>query len=89
MKQGCSLSCYLYILCIQPLLDALEADPQYQGIPVPQAPEESPTGDDGAAEARTTAYADDLGLYLRGYDGLRVAGPHIRDYNCASGARSN
>ena len=83
VKQGCPLAPYLYIISLQPLIDAIQASSTYAGIPIPGHMGR------GTTEARVMAYADDLKLYMAGYESLRGLGPIMRDYNLASGADSN
>ena len=37
----------------------------------------------------TTAYADDLTIFLRGFHGLAIVGPIMEDYHLAAGAATN
>ena len=84
MKQGCPLSPFLYLICLQPLIDTLEsASSAVPGVRVP-----GPLGR-GTVEVVATAYADDLTIFLRGFHGLAVVGPIMEDYHLAAGAATN
>ena len=81
VKQGCPLSPFLYLICLQPLIDTLEsASSAVPGVRVP-----GPLGR-GTIEAVVTAYADDLTIFLRGFHGLAIVGPIMEDYHLAAGA---
>ena len=83
VKQGCPLAPYLYIISLQPLLDTLHANTAFRGVVIP-----GPLGE-GEEEVRAVAYADDLAVYMAGFADLPIFGAEMRDYNQASGARSN
>ena len=84
VKQGCPLSPFLYLICLQPLIDTLEsASSAVPGVRVP-----GPLGR-GTVEAVTAAYADDLTIFLRGFHGLAIVGPIMEDYHLAAGAATN
>ena len=46
-------------------------------------------GGTGQTSVRCIAYADDIAIYLANFTDLRGLGPLMRDYNTASGARTN
>ena len=54
LRQGCRLSCYLFLLCIEPLLIKIRKDKRVSGINVQNI------------EIKTTAYADDLTIFMDG-----------------------
>ena len=54
IRQGCPLSCFLFILCIEPLLAAIRASEAIQGITIDQT------------DIKVTAYADDVTVILDG-----------------------
>ena len=83
VKQGCPLSPYLYIISLQPLLDAIAADGAIRGVSIPGQ------GGMGESEARCMAYADDLAIYLSAFASLPRVAEIVRTYNMASGADTN
>ena len=84
VKQGCPLSPFLYLVSLQPLIDTLEhAASAVPGVHVPGRLGR------GTVEVVCTAYADDLSIFLRSFDGLATVGPIMDTYHLASGAATN
>ena len=54
LRQGCPLSCYLFLLCLEPLLTKIRAAEAIVGMQV------------GDADIKVTAYADDVTVLLDG-----------------------
>ena len=54
VRQGCPLSCFLFILCIEPLLSAIRTSEGIRGITIDQT------------DIKVTAYADDVTVILDG-----------------------
>jgi hypothetical protein len=90
LRQGCSLSCQLYLLVHEVLLRMIRESPDLRGIDIPN--EEGRDDAASAVELRERAFADDTGIALGGRD------PHdqipklfkvVQEYNDISGSATN
>ena len=82
VRQGDPASPLLYLISLQPLLSMIEQS-SIHGIPIPGEKGQ------GTSEVKVTAYADDIAIYLRGFDQLPQLGVVMRTYCKASGAEYN
>lgn len=78
IRQGCCLSPLLFALCIDPLLRCVTECPNIRGFPLP-----------GQGQVKTTAYADDVSLFLRGRDSFAAFLQVFGAYSELSGAQLN
>ena len=79
VRQGCSLSPLLYVLCIEPFAHRIRMDPMIKGIPLP-----------GTAEnAKISQYADDTNLFVTDLVSVRKILILVELYELASGAKLN
>jgi exonuclease III len=79
VRQGCSLSPLLYVICIEAFARRIRCDPHIRGLRLPTV----------ADELRITQYADDSTLVLTDYHSPRKAFLVAELYGLASGARLN
>ena len=79
VRQGCSLSPLLYVLCIEAFAIKIRADPHIHGLPLPTMPH----------EARIIQYADDSTLVLTDFDSAKKVFLLCELYGMASGACIN
>ena len=78
LRQGCPLSCLLFLLCIEPLGQTIRASKEIIGIHF------------NGTEIKMSAYADDTALILNGTeDCLRAALEVFDDFEGVSGLRLN
>jgi hypothetical protein len=79
VRQGCSLSLALNVLCFDVLALRLRADIIYKGIKLP----------DGLTEVRLIAHADDATLFTENADAVKRFFEIYSDYAKVSGASIN
>jgi hypothetical protein len=79
VRQGCSLSPLLYILCLEPLLTKFRSDRLITGFLLP--------GEE--TESRVVAYADDVNLVLKDEPSVRKALGLVDIFGLASGSKLN
>lgn len=78
IRQGCCLSPLLFVLCIDPLLRRVMECPSIRGFPLP-----------GQGQIKTTAYADDVSLFMRDDDSYAAFLRLFSVYSELSGAQLN
>jgi exonuclease III len=79
VRQGCSLSPLLYILCLEPLLIKIRQDNQITGIPVPGEQE----------QAKVIAFADDVAIITSNESSVRKLLGLTECFENASGSKLN
>jgi len=79
VRQGCSLSPLLYVICIEAFARRIRSDPHIRGLRLPTVRE----------ELKITQYADDSTLVLTDWSSPRKAFLVAELYGLASGARLN
>jgi exonuclease III len=79
VRQGCSLSPLLYILCLEPLLIKFRKDTFIKGVPVPGEQE----------EARVIAFADDVAVTVTDVPSVRKIFVLTECFESASGSKLN
>jgi exonuclease III len=79
VRQGCSLSPLLYILCLEPLLIKFRQDTYIKGVPVPGEQE----------EARVIAFADDVAITVTDESSVRKILVLTECFESASGSKLN
>ena len=78
IRQGCPLSCLIWLLCMEPLLIKIRANDEIKGITVSEK------------EIKLSAYADDLTVILDGSeDSLRNTVSVFHKFSAASGLQLN
>ena len=78
LRQGCPLSCYLFLLCIEPLLSKIKSAPRVKGIQVYES------------TVKLTAYADDITVVMDGTeDSLRECTNIFYEFQKISGLSLN
>ena len=78
IRQGCPLSCLIWLLCMEPLLNRIRRSEGIRGITVSETP------------IKVSAYADDLTLILDGSEpSLRNAIAVFDDFQAATGLKLN
>jgi exonuclease III len=80
VRQGCPLSAMLFLLGAEPFAAAIRANDQFKGIRPPGG---------GGEELRLSNYADDINLFIRHDDAIKVALNLFEVYGRASGAKLN
>lgn len=79
LRQGCPLSCYLFLLCIEPLICRLRDNDSVRGVDLP-----------GPVTVKVSAYADDLTIFLDGAeDSLRECITTFEKFEAISGLKLN
>ena len=79
VRQGCSLSPLLYVLCMEPFAHRIRMDPMVKGIPLP-----------GTKETATISqYADDTSLFISDITSVKHILQLIQLYGNMSGALIN
>ena len=79
LRQGCPLSCYLFLLCIEPLLHKLRNNEEIKGVTLP-----------GSVTVKVSGYADDLTVFLDGSENsLRQCVTTFESFEAISGLRLN
>ena len=84
VRQGCPLSCYLYILVVEPLAEMIRRDENIKGLILPAARR--------AEEQRmvkVSLFADDMTGYVQGWESLRRMHQCMKVFEKASGALVN
>lgn len=79
VRQGCPLSALLYVLCIEPLAEAIRKDPSFDGFKMPAAQE----------EIRLSQYADDTNTVVTSERSIATTLRWFSIYGKASGAKIN
>lgn len=79
VRQGCPLSALLYVLCIEPLAEAIRRDEKYEGIRLPNQKH----------EARLCQYADDMNVFVSNIASIERVLEWFNIYEKASGAKLN
>jgi len=78
VRQGDPLSPLLFVLCIEPLIQAIINDPNIKGISLP----------DGT-KVKITAYADDVATFASDDEDIQAIERWLEMYEAASGAKFN
>ena len=79
VRQGCSLSPLLYVLCIEPFAIKIRSDPHISGLKLPGSNDES----------RISQYADDTTCIITSYSSIRKIFMVSELFSLASGAKLN
>ena len=79
VRQGCSLSPLLYILCMEPFAHRIRNDDMIKGIPLPGSPDES----------KICQYADDTNLFISDEKSVRKMLMLVELFELISGAKLN
>ena len=75
LRQGCPLICYLFLLCIEPLLHKLRNNEEIKGVTLP-----------GSVTVKVSGYADDLTVFLDGSENsLRQCVTTFESFEAISG----
>ena len=78
LRQGCPLSCGLFLMCMEPLLEKIRCNPLINGLHF------------GDTEIKVSAYADDLLLIMDGKSAsLREAVKCMNEFHQVSGLKLN
>ena len=78
LRQGCPLSCLLFLLCIEPFSETVRASNSIAGIHI------------NGVEVKMSAYADDTALIINGTEGSLIAALKIcEDFEMVSGLKLN
>ena len=77
VRQGCSLSPLLYIMCLEPVLQAIRNDPVIKGVQVPGS----------KTPSKLTAYADDCKFFLKSQPSAVRVFHHFNCFGKFSGAK--
>jgi len=79
VRQGCSLSPLLYVLCIEPFAIKIRCDPHIQGLSLPGT----------EAEARISLYADDTTIIFTSLPSVQKTMLVLELFGLASGSKLN
>lgn len=79
VRQGCSLSPLLYVLCMEPFAHRIRNDQMIRGIPLPGAPE----------DCKICQYADDTNLFVSDIRSVRKILMLVELFELVSGAKLN
>jgi exonuclease III len=79
VRQGCPLSALLYVLCIEPLAEAIRKDAAFDGLKLPAVQE----------EIRISQYADDTNTIVTSERSIETTLRWFEVYGKASGAKIN
>ena len=79
VRQGCSLSPLLYVLCMEPFANRIRMDPMITGIPLPGTP----------IPCKISQYADDTNLFISDTESVRKILILVELYELVSGAKLN
>jgi hypothetical protein len=79
VRQGCSLSPLLYVLCIEPFANKIRNDPMIRGIPLPGATE----------DCKISQYADDTNIFVTDLKSVRKILILVELFEFASAAKLN
>ena len=82
VRQGCPLSCYLYILVVETLAEIVRQDEQIRGISLPRQ-------GGSAATVKIALFADDTTGYVQDWDSVYAFRECMTTFERASGARVN
>jgi hypothetical protein len=94
IRQGCSLSGYLYVMCLEPLLNLIRKNPKIPGVLVPGSQYKSIVNtilknDETNIEIKTLAYADDLCTFVTNTNDEFETYEMFKKYSYASGGKTN
>jgi hypothetical protein len=94
IRQGCSLSGYLYVMCLEPLLNLIRKNPKIPGVLVPGSQYKSIVNtilknDETNIEIKTLAYADDLCTFVTNANDEFETYEMFKKYSYASGGKTN
>ena len=78
VRQGCSLSPLLYVLCVEPLANAIRKDSQINGFSLP-----------GGDEVKLCQYADDITGFLADLSSINIFLNIVEKFGYATGAKLN
>lgn len=79
VRQGCSLSPLLYVLCMEPFAHRIRTDPMIKGIPLPGTQE----------QCKICQYADDTNVFVSDIQSVRKILIFIELFELVSGAKLN
>ena len=79
VRQGCSLSPLLYVLCMEPFANRIRMDPMIAGISLPGT----------SIPCKISQYADDTNLFISDTESVRKILIIVELYELASGAKLN
>ena len=77
VRQGCPLSPLLYILCLEPVLQAIRDDKDIKGVQIPGMQQ----------QCKLTAYADDCKFFLKSQHSANLIFHHFKCFGKFSGAK--
>ncbi|CAF3448004.1 unnamed protein product [Rotaria socialis] len=94
IRQGCSLSGYLYVLCLEPLLNLIRKNSKIPGVLVPGCQYRSLVNtilqnDETNIEIKTLAYADDVCTFVLNTNDELETYEMFKKYSHASGGKTN
>ncbi|CAF3766522.1 unnamed protein product [Rotaria sp. Silwood1] len=94
IRQGCSLSGYLYVMCLEPLLNLIRKNPKIPGVVVPGSQYRSLVNtilqhDETNIEIKTLAYADDVCTFVFNTNDEFETYELFKKYSYASGGKTN
>ncbi|CAF3799993.1 unnamed protein product [Rotaria socialis] len=94
IRQGCSLSGYLYVLCLELLLNLIRKNPKIPGVLVPGSQYRSLVNtilqnDETNIEIKTLAYADDVCTFAFNTNDEFETYELFKKYSYASGGKTN
>lgn len=79
VRQGCPISPMLYVIALEPLLQAIRKNPNIQGAPMPQTSE----------TIKVIAYADDVTLFLSSNESFTALNHELTMFELATGSKIN
>ena len=79
VRQGCSLSPLLYVLCMEPFAHRIRRDPMIRGIPMPGTP----------LQCKVCQYADDTNLFVSDIQSVRKILILVELFELVSAAKLN
>ena len=81
--QGCPLSPMLYVLSLEPLLQAIQQNKRIKGAPMPEPHNKS------SQSFKVSAYADDVNVFITTNDSFTALNEELEKFEVASGSKLN